>query len=188
MKRHLVTCAGILAIGCSALGTTVIPPSFDELVSRAEVIFEGTVTDVRSQWVGEGGQRHINSYVTFKVEDAIKGKPGAQITLQMLGGTVGSETMEVTDAPKFKVGDRDILFVENNGTQFVPLVGIMHGRFRVKKDKTGRDAVFTNEGSPLSDVTQLGKNEAAASAGQATSAQDLKHAIHAKALAQSAQP
>jgi len=41
--------------------------------------------------------------------------------------------MEVTDAPKCKVGDRDILFVENNGTQFVPLVGIMHGRFRVKK-------------------------------------------------------
>jgi hypothetical protein len=148
MKRYLLTCAGILAIGCSALATTVIPPSFDELVSRAEVIFQGTVTDVRSQWVGEGGQRHINSYVTFKVEDAIKGKPGAQITLQMLGGTVGSETMEVTDAPKFKVGDRDILFVENNGTQFVPLVGIMHGRFRVKKDEAGRDAAFTNEGSP----------------------------------------
>ena len=187
MKRYLLTCAGILAIGCSALATTVIPPSFDELVSRAEVIFQGTVTDVRSQWVGEGGQRHINSYVTFKVEDAIKGKPGAQITLQMLGGTVGSETMEVTDAPKFKVGDRDILFVENNGTQFVPLVGIMHGRFRVKKDEAGRDAAFTNEGSPLSDVTQLGKNEVAASAGHAMSAQTLKQAIHAKALAQSAQ-
>jgi len=187
MKRYLLACAGILAIGCSALATTVIPPSFDELVSRAEVIFQGTVTDVRSQWVGEGGQRHINSYVTFKVEDAIKGKPGAQITLQMLGGTVGSETMEVTDAPKFKVGDRDILFVENNGTQFVPLVGIMHGRFRVKKDEAGRDAAFTNEGSPLSDVTQLGKNEVAASAGHAMSAQTLKQAIHAKALAQSAQ-
>jgi hypothetical protein len=187
MKRYLLTCAGILAIGCSALATTVIPPSFDELVSRAEVIFQGTVTDVRSQWVGEGGQRHINSYVTFKVEDAIKGKPGAQITLQMLGGTVGSETMEVTDAPKFKVGDRDILFVENNGTQFVPLVGIMHGRFRVKKDEAGRDAAFTNEGSPLSDVTQIGKNEVAASAGHAMSAQTLKQAIHAKALAQSAQ-
>ena len=186
MKRYLLACAGILAIGCSALATTVIPPSFDELVSRAQVIFQGTVTDVRSQWVGEGGQRHINSYVTFKVEDAIKGKPGAEITLQMLGGTVGSETMEVTDAPKFKVGDRDILFVENNGTQFVPLVGIMHGRFRVKKDEAGRDAAFTNEGSPLSDVTQLGKNEVAASAGHAMSAQTLKQAIQAKALAQSA--
>jgi hypothetical protein len=184
MKRYLLACAGILAIGCSALATTVIPPSFDELVSRAEVIFQGTVTDVRSQWVGEGGQRHINSYVTFKVEDAIKGKPGGQITLQMLGGTVGSETMEVTDAPKFKVGDRDILFVENNGTQFVPLVGIMHGRFHVKKDTTGQDTVFTDEGSPLSDVTQLGKDPKAASAGRAISKQEFKHAIQAKAQAQ----
>src|SRR6476619_1729251 len=187
MKRYLLTCAGILAIGCSALATTVIPPSFDELVSRAELIFQGTVTNVRSQWVGEGGQRHINSYVTFKVADSMKVTPGAQLTWQMLGGTVGSETMEVTDAPKFKVGDRDILFVENNGTQFVPLVGIMHGRFRVKKDEAGRDAAFTNEGSPLSDVTQLGKSEGAASAGHAMSAQALKQAIHAKALAQSAQ-
>src|SRR5881275_3182056 len=185
MKRYLLTCAGILAIGCSALATTVIPPSFDELVSRAEMIFQGKVTDVRSEWTGEGAQRHIMSYVTLKVEDAIKGNPGSTVTLRMLGGTVGGETMEVADAPKFKVGDRDILFVENNGTQFVPLVGIMHGRFRVKKDEAGRDAAFTNEGSPLSEVTQLGKNEAAASAGRAVSAQELKHAIHAKALAQS---
>src|SRR5438067_13689249 len=78
MKRYLLTCAGILAIGCSALATTVIPPSFDELVSRAEVIFQGTVTDVRSQWAGEGGQRHINRYVTCKVADAIKRMPGPQ--------------------------------------------------------------------------------------------------------------
>src|SRR5438045_8793182 len=88
MKRYLLTCAGILAIGCSALATTVIPPSFDELVSRAEVIFQGTVTDVRSQWVGEGGQRHSNSYVTLKLEAAIQGKPGAQVTSQLPGRKV----------------------------------------------------------------------------------------------------
>ena len=190
MKKfsRLSVFGSVLIMAGAALATTVIPPSFDDLVGRAEMIFQGTVTGVRSEWTGEGAQRHIMSYVTVKVEETIKGNPGASVTLQMLGGTVGAETMEVADAPKFKVGDRDILFVENNGTQFIPLVGIMHGRFRVKKDEAGRDAVFTNEGSPLSDVTQLGKNEAAASAGQATSAQDLKHAIHAKALAQSAQP
>ena len=102
----------------------------------------------------------------------------------MLGGTVGGETMEVADAPKFKVGDRDILFVENNGTQFVPLVGIMHGRFHAKKDTTGQDTVFTDEGSPLSDVTQLGKNPKAASAGRSISKQEFKNAIQAKAQAQ----
>ena len=69
--------------------------------------------------------------MTLKVEDAIKGNPGSIVTLRMLGGTVGGETMEVTDAPKFKVGDRDILFVENNGTQFVPLVGIMYRKAQI---------------------------------------------------------
>ena len=177
-----------LIIACTALATTVIPPSFDDLVGRAEMIFQGTVTDLRSEWTGEGAQRHIMSYVTLKVEEAVKGNPGTSVTLRMLGGTVGAETMEVSDAPKFKVGDRDILFVENNGTQFVPLVGIMHGRFRVKKDEAGRDAVFTNEGSPLTDVTQLGKNEAAASAGRAISAKELRQAIHNKAQAQGEHP
>lgn len=188
MKKflQLLVFGACLIFAGTALATTVIPPSFDELVSRAEMIFQGSVTDVRSEWTGEGAQRRIMSYVTLKVEDAIKGNPGSTVTLRMLGGTVGAETMEVSDAPKFKVGDRDILFVENNGTQFVPLVGIMHGRFRVGKDATGQDAVFTNDGSPLSDFTQLGKNEKGASAGRAISKQEFKRAIQAKAQAQGA--
>jgi len=180
--RALVLTVAVL-LGFRAVATTVIPPSFDDLVSRAETIFQGTVVDVRSEWTGEGAQRHIVSYVTFNVDDAIKGHPGARITLNMMGGTVGSETMEVTDAPKFKVGDRDVLFVENNGTQFIPLVGIMHGRFRVKQDETGRDVVLTNDGAPLADVNQLGTNERAATAGRAISPQEFKQAIQTRAAA-----
>lgn len=162
-------------------GTTVIPPTFDELVNKAEVIFQGAVTDVRSQWVGEGAERRIVSYVTFKVEDAMKGAPGETYSLRMLGGTVDGETMEVTDSPKFNVGDRDIIFVENNGSQFIPLVGIMHGRFHVQKDKqTGREIVTTNERAPLKDVSKLGKDERATSAAAASEAMtpgDFKAAI-----------
>ena len=162
----------------AARGTTVIPPTFDELVSRAEVIFQGTVTDVRSQWTGEGAQHRIESYVTFKVEDAIKGAPGESYTLRMFGGTVDGETMEVSDSPKFKVGDRDIIFVENNGSQFIPLVGIMHGRFHVDKDRqTGREMITTNEREPLKDLSRLGKQEQKASAGEALSPSDFKSAI-----------
>src|SRR2546429_7239147 len=108
MKKfsRLSVSGSLLVIACVALATTVIPPSFDELVARAELIFQGSVTDVRSEWTGEGAQRHIMSYVTLKVEDAIKGNPGPTVTLRMLGGTVGGETMEVADAPRFKVGDR----------------------------------------------------------------------------------
>jgi len=169
-------------MGAGALhATTVIPPTFDELVNQAQVIFQGVVTDVRSQWVGEGAQRSIVSYVTFKVEDAMKGNPGSSYTMRMLGGTVGDQTMEVTDSPKFKVGNRDILFVENNGSQFVPLVGIMHGRFRVEREQaSGREVVMSNEGEPLSNVSQLGKDRQAASAGTALSIDEFKSTIHAK--------
>ena len=148
-----------LLLGLSGTwATTVVPPTFDELVDKAELIFQGSVTSVRSQWVGEGAQRHIASYVTFAVEDAVKGNPGTSYTIQMLGGTVDGETMEVSESPKFAVGDRDILFIEHNGQQFVPLVGIMHGRFRIQHEaQTGREIVATNEGDGLTAPEQLGK-------------------------------
>ena len=154
----LISCA-LLALH-PARAMTVIPPTFDELVGQAELIFEGTVTDVRSERIGEGAERRIVTYVSFAVDEPIKGDAGSAYTIRMLGGTVDGETMEVTDAPKFKKGDRDIVFVENNGKQFIPLVGIMHGRYRVAKDKqTGEQSLLTNSGHPLADVSEIGKKE-----------------------------
>jgi hypothetical protein len=162
--------------------TTVIPPTFEQLVQQAELIFEGTVTDVKSVWEGEGAQRHIDTYVTFQVADSVKGDAGSSYTIRMLGGTVGDETMMVTDTPKFSVGDREILFVEHNFDQFVPLVGISHGRFHVQRDEqTGRDVVVNAEGELVRDLTQLGHNDEAAKAAdvrEAISADDLKAAVH----------
>jgi len=165
----------------AARATTVIPPTFDELVTQAEVIFEGTVTGTRSEWTGEGSNRHIVTYVTFKVEDAIKGAAGAEYTIRMFGGTVGDQTIEVTDAPKFKMGDRDILFVEHNGSQFIPLVGIMHGRFHVQTDANDANEKMTKDsGAALANVAKLGQDEVAAASGPAMSKADFKAAIRQK--------
>ena len=193
LKTFLAATCAVFAVN-SAQATTVIPPSFDELVAQAQVIFQGTVTDARSEWAGEGGTRRIVTYVTFKVDEAIKGEAGASYTLRMLGGTVDGQTMEVTDSPKFKVGDRDIVFVENNGSQFIPLVGIMHGRYRVQQDKaTGREVVFTNSGKAVRDVAAIGKDDdhdhgkhgttqstAAATNESTLGTSDFKSAIRAK--------
>ena len=160
-RFSLLSVALAVAALIPAGATTVIPPSFDELVEQAQLIFQGTVTDVQSQWAGEGADRRIVSYVTFRVEESIKQEPGPSYTLRMLGGTVDGETMGVIDAPQFKKGDRDIVFVENNGTQFIPLVGIMHGRFRVRHDlATGREIVTTDMGEPVTNLAALGKNHA----------------------------
>jgi hypothetical protein len=178
--KYLLLLAGLTLAARTAPATTVIPPTFDELVAQAELIFQGSVTNVRSQWVGEGGQRHIISDVTFNVEDAVKGTPGQTYTLRMLGGTVDGESMGVSDAPKFKVGDKDILFVENNGKQFVPLVGIMHGRFRVQHDQSGQEVVANNEGEPIKNAAGAVRNGAAAVVEPNLSAADFKAAIKTK--------
>jgi hypothetical protein len=182
MKKtsYLLLLAGLTVSVRTAQATTVIPPTFDDLVAQAEVIFQGDVTDVKSQWVGEGAQRHIVSYVTFKVEDTLKGTPGQSYTIRMLGGTVDGETMGVSDAPKFKVGDKDILFVQNNGSQFVPLVGIMHGRFHVKRDQAGQEVVSNNEDEPVKNVARLGRAEAADGPEANLTAADFKAAVKSK--------
>src|SRR4051812_5736354 len=144
----------------NAMATTVIPPTFNELVDQAQLIFQSSVTDVRCEWAGEGAQRRIESVVTFQIEDPIKGTPGASYSLRMLGGTIGEESMGVAEAPIFKKGDRDILFVENNGTQFIPLVGIMYGRYRVESDIIGGKEIVTNEaGGPVAGLTGVGAIE-----------------------------
>jgi hypothetical protein len=171
----LILCAGLAV--ASVRATTVIPPTFDQLVTDAELIFEGTVTGTHSQWAGEGAERNIVTYVTFHVEDAIKGAPGTSYTIRMLGGTINGETAEVADAPRFKTGDRDILFVEHNGSQFVPLVGIMHGRFHVQKDAGGRDIVTKDNGASLANVAKLGTDESGAVSGPALSVAEFKSAI-----------
>ena len=179
-------------IGVSFLrisASTVIPPTFDQLVQQAELIFQGTVTNVRSVWEGEGAQRHIDTYVTFQVQDNVKGSAGTSYTIRMLGGTVGDETMEVTDTPKFNVGDRNILFVEHNYEQFVPLVGIKNGRFQVQRDEqTGRDVVLNGEGEPVRDLTKVGREEESVSASEAISPEELKSAVQQKLVDSSGRP
>jgi hypothetical protein len=172
----------LLALALPALrATTVIPPTFDQLVTDADVIFEGTVTGLRSEWTGEGADRHIVTYVTFRVEDAIKGAVGTEYTIRMFGGTVDGHTIEVTDAPRFKVDDRDILFVTHNGTQFIPLVGIMHGRFHVQRDENGTtEKVAKDNGATVANLAKLGQDEHAAVTGTALSKAQFKAAIRQK--------
>ena len=179
MKIKYLLPLALIAISFTYItATTVIPPTFEQLVQQAELIFQGTVTDVRSVWEGEGAQRHINTYVTFQIGENMKGNAGSSYTIRILGGSVGDETMEVTDTPKFKMGDRDILFVEHNNDQFVPLVGINNGRFHVQRDgQTGRDIIVNGEGEPVRDVTKFGREEESVSAAEAISPDQFKSAI-----------
>ncbi|MEY2485751.1 MAG: hypothetical protein QOH39_1399 [Verrucomicrobiota bacterium] len=182
MKKanYLLALAGLIVGFTSAEATTVIPPTFDQLVGQAEFIFQGNVTKLNAQWIGEGADRHIVSYVTFNVKEALKGTPGQTYTIRMFGGTVEGESMGIADAPTFQVGDEDILFVENNGSQVIPLVGIMHGRFHVRRDSSGGELVTTNEEEPLRNISSLGGPRTASYAEAILTPAGFKAAIRSK--------
>ena len=142
--------------------TTVIPPTFEEMTDRAELIFVGKVVSSRAEWRTVGTDRVIFTLVEFERQEVLKGEAGVSVTLQFLGGTVGDVTLEIAGVPKFNAGDREFLFVEGNGVQFCPLVGVFHGKFGVRKDeKTGRDILVMHNGKPLLDVAEIGTGEGA---------------------------
>jgi len=141
-----------------ASSTTVIPPTFETLVSSANTIFVGEAIDVRSEWVATPNGRAIITKVTFKVEDVWKGAAGAVTQLEFLGGTVGEMSMEVVGMPTFHEGQRSVLFVSGEAKSMSPLVGFWHGRMRVEKDPNGVDRVRTYDGRSLGSPAEVGAN------------------------------
>ena len=150
----------VLAIFCivstlylpAAQATSVNAPTFDDLVTRADCIVTADVTGLCSEWTGESANRHIVTFVTLNVLRTLKGGVAAPLILRVFGGTVGTDTMTVADAPTFRVGERQVLFVRDNGRRFIPLVGIMYGQYRVGD----ADRITDHAGRPLLSVEEIG--------------------------------
>jgi hypothetical protein len=154
--RFLPVCLALFVAAVPAPATTVRPPEFDNLVGQADYIVRAVVKSVTSELRTSGPHRHIITKVELEVREVISGTPPQPLVLEMLGGRVGEEEMVVDGAPKFKVGDEDILFVHGNGRLFTPLVALMHGRYPIKRDAgTGREYVTHNDGSPLTSEQEV---------------------------------
>ncbi len=145
---------GLMAIG-SLRATTVVPPSFEELVRESDYVVRGRVTAVESAWQQRGESRVIVTQVRVEVLEVIAGTPPEPLVLTMLGGKVGEQEMVLEGAPRFVVGSEDILFVRGNGRMVSPLTRIMHGRYRIETDPTGRAFVARDNGEPLTATAEV---------------------------------
>jgi len=153
----LLTAFALLLGNATAFPTTVVPPTFEELVDRATTIFVGGTVSRRSQRLENRDGPLIVTLVTFNVVETLKGAPSLQATLEFMGGTVDDVTLVVSGMPQFNVGDKDIVFVGNATNAVSPLVGFAHGRFRISKDDgTGRESVRTYDGRNFMGTASLG--------------------------------
>ena len=147
----------ILVLSPGSSATTVIAPRFEALVDRSELIFTGQVLSQHAEWRTINGRKSIVTLVTYGVHHVHKGRAASTVTLQFLGGALGDVALDVTDMPKFKAGERVVLFVEGNGQAVSPVVGFYHGRFSLRRTEAGRDEVLTHNGESLASVADLGR-------------------------------
>jgi hypothetical protein len=150
MRFKVASAAMCLLLSVSPRATTVIAPTFEELVREADVVFEGEVIETRSRVSVEGGAETIVTDVSFKVASVLKGTPGPVTVLDFLG-------FKVDGVPTFARGDRDVIFANTSQRLLSPLVRVMYGRVRIVKDGPARqEFVRQFNGTPLRDVAAIG--------------------------------
>ncbi|MCX6953539.1 MAG: hypothetical protein NTV51_15420 [Verrucomicrobia bacterium] len=154
-SRLLALVLGLTAMAM-ARATTVVPPSFDELVQASELVFRGRVTAVKSDWAGEGKARHLATWVTFAVERTLRGSAGGEITLEFMGGESGAKRLVLAGWPQFAVGDRGVFFVEQRLGRVCPLMRLRHGKYRIVGEAgTASERVMRDDGTPLKSATDV---------------------------------
>lgn len=144
-----------LPLPSSLRATTVVPPDFDLLVNEADYVVRAVVVSVRAEYRDGPQGRLIFTRVRFASRESVVGPTPAAIELEMLGGTIGNDTLILTGAPVFRIGDEDFLFVRDNGRTITPLVAMMHGRYPVRRDESGREFITRNNGVPLQNVAEV---------------------------------
>jgi hypothetical protein len=142
----------LLLCALPARASTVLEMSFQEVVDHAELVFEGRVRSVEARRDAEG---MIHTWVDFEVLEVLKGDHAdSTFTLRFLGGTVGTQRLEVTDLQLPQVGEAGFYFVESlTRSQVNPLVGWSQGHFLIEPRADGQPGVLTAHHEPVLGVS-----------------------------------
>jgi hypothetical protein len=121
----------LLVAGASLEASLTLPIDFRTLVNDASLIVRGRVTDVRAI----EAQGSIDSIATVAVESVVKGNASRFVYVRVPGGLVGSRRTVVVGAPRFRVGQRALLFLRPGATDtaYRP-VGLTQGVYPILAD------------------------------------------------------
>jgi hypothetical protein len=151
LRLRLITCFMLALMALPVSATTVMQMNFDDVVHKAQLIFEGRVIAVESR---QTGPRAIHTIITFQVLDVVKGNyEQSTIELSYLGGRVGNREMWVAEMQIPAVGEAGVYFVGNPGeTMIHPLVGWSQGHYRIERSSSGAAGVTTAQGRAVTGV------------------------------------
>ena len=88
------------------------------------------------------------TFTSFAIEETWKGAPpgaAAQITVRLLGGSVGNLTSTVSGVPRFHPGEAVILFLEPTPRGDFSIVSWVQGTFRIRRDPRTGDEIAVQD-------------------------------------------
>jgi Domain of unknown function (DUF4214)/Putative Ig domain/Ig-like domain from next to BRCA1 gene/Matrixin len=154
--KSLILVFSILAVAQSALATTAIMPSDDEMIVGARAIVRGKVLSVE---VGLDGQNLVFTYITLKIKEVLKGQiTERKIVIKEPGGEIGNRGSLVFGTPQFARGDRVLLYLDTWQDGSLRVHQMFLGRFSiVQEDGSGELMVTRN--LPERGVSILGQSD-----------------------------
>ena len=105
LRLSVVILAVALCSDIPASATSYPPVTFNELVTRADAIFIGEVTDVRPFLLPTRDGTIVKTRVIFRVSDPIFGTTSSLEVFDFFGGELGDVGMAIAGMPRFAVGD-----------------------------------------------------------------------------------
>jgi len=135
----------ILFYAVQAQATTLLKKSLNDLLAESDGIVVGTVSEMKSRY---DKKKEIQTLVTLTELQVVHGHYNApSLVLQLQGGEIEGDVLEIHGSPKFESKDRVVVFIKDNGRELVPFVGWTQGVFRVSRDAKGNDRVKDHEGN-----------------------------------------
>src|SRR5204863_8470735 len=98
----------VAALVGAAQATTFVGVDERSLTRAADAIVVATVAGIET--VGDHDGR-IRTLITLDVERAYKGDVGRRLTIAEDGGRLGGRVMWIAGSPRFRVGERQLLFL-----------------------------------------------------------------------------
>lgn len=142
-----------LSVSARALHSHV---NFHDLVSNSDVVVLATCTGITAD-AGHAHPGTVFSHAVFSdveivriVSDRAHAVNGT-LELDYLGGVTPSLSTGVSDMPKFRVGERYLLFLLHDGVRYVsPVIGGLQGQFAVATDaRRGAEYLLNANGRRL---------------------------------------
>lgn len=159
MNRRVaaLTCLILAVAFLPVSATSVVAPTFAELVRESETVFVGQVLTVQPRAVQRRGHDTVVTDVVFRTLQTIKGPDTPQHLLEFAGGRLGDQELRIEGIPQFAPGDRSVLFVANTAIPTLsPLIGVMWGRFRISGGTDGTSYILQHDGTPFNDTNRIG--------------------------------